>query len=533
MTIPNTGKPADITYDDIPYPSYPFPYTRPEHLRTIGQLFGMTPPAIETARVLDIGCAEGGNMVNFAETYPKSYSLGVDLSKVQIDNGNTIIKALGFTNIELKAMSITDLDESVGKFDYIICHGVFSWVPDFVKDKILEITKKLLSPNGILFISYNTLPGWNMQKSIRDMMLFHANTFTGARDKFQQAKLFLDFVNESLEGTTTPYAKFLQEETKFLSVQNESYLIHEYLGEENAPFYFSKFMDMAAAYNLNYLGDSNLSTMYLGNLPAKASEKLQAVNDIVRTEQYMDFINNRKFRTTILCHKDVPLNRNIELNKLKDFYTVFLIVPAVLENTIDLTNEKEIIGFHYNNSEQPILSTASPIMKAIFYVYFENIGNPLSMEEIAKKAFAKLGKFELNTYIQELSSIMAKLVLQGFIQLYSTKPATVVNISTKPKVSKLARYQAQHASTNIEFVTNHINSMVQLQLHEKFVLQLLDGKNTIEQIKNKITEIFIKGELIASGPDGKISDESLLKQFAQQIVATSLEKFRTNYLLVG
>lgn len=535
MTSPqsNIKQLTNVSYDDIPYTNYSFPYTSPEHLRTIGLVFGMTPPAIETARMLDIGCAAGTNMFNFAENYPNSYSLGIDLSKVQIDNGNAIIKELGLTNIELKAMSVTDLDESVGKFDYIICHGVFSWVPDSVRHKILEISKKLLTPNGMLFISYNTLPGWNMQKNIRDMMLFHANGFSNARDQFQQAKLFLDFVNESLEGTNTPYAKFLQEETKSLSGNDESYLFHEYLGEENTAFYFSKFMEMAAANNLNYLGDANISTMYLGNIPAVAADKLQTISDIVRTEQYMDYISNRKFRTTILCHNNIPLNRTIDSNNLKDFYSVLAIVPAVLENTIDLTNEQETIGFHYNNSEQPIFSTASPIMKAIFYVYSENIGNPLSMQEVAKKAFDKIGKFELNSYITELSSIMAKLLLQGFIQLYSTKPAVMFNISKKPKISKLARYQAQHSSGKIEFVTNNNNSVVQLQLPEKFVAELLDGKNTIEQIKDKITEMLLKGQLIVSGPDGKITDESLFKQFAQQIVTTSLEKFRTNYLLIG
>ena len=134
----------------------------------------MTPPKIETSRVLELGCASGGNLIPHAVNYPKGQYVGVDLSKTQIDSGLEQVKSLGLKNIELKCCSITDIDESFGKFDYIICHGVISWVPDFVRDKIFEISSKNLSKNGIAYISYNTLPGWNMVRSIRDMMLYHA-----------------------------------------------------------------------------------------------------------------------------------------------------------------------------------------------------------------------------------------------------------------------------------------------------------------------------------------------------------------------
>src|SRR4051812_41369001 len=97
------------SYDELPYESYSFAYTRPEHLRTIGILFGMSPPAIETARILELGGASGGNVINFAAAYPKSYTLSVDLSKVEIEQGQKRVKDLKLKNIELKAMSIADL----------------------------------------------------------------------------------------------------------------------------------------------------------------------------------------------------------------------------------------------------------------------------------------------------------------------------------------------------------------------------------------------------------------------------------------
>jgi 2-polyprenyl-3-methyl-5-hydroxy-6-metoxy-1,4-benzoquinol methylase len=165
------------TYDEVPYQSYPYSVSQPENLKTIGLLFGMNAPEVETARVLELGCAEGGNLIPIAARYPKASFVGVDLSKVQIDAGNVHIKSLGLKNIEHKNCSITDIDEKFGKFDYIVCHGVISWVPDFVRKKILEVSSQNLSENGIAYISYNTLPGWNMIRTIRDMMLYHSKNF--------------------------------------------------------------------------------------------------------------------------------------------------------------------------------------------------------------------------------------------------------------------------------------------------------------------------------------------------------------------
>ncbi|AGJ01416.1 unknown [Rickettsia prowazekii str. Madrid E] len=234
-----------ISYDEVPYPPFTFSHTYPPYLRTIGKLFGLNPPPLETAKILDIGCGVGVNLLNFAETYPKSQSLGVDLSKTQIEIGKKTISDAKIKNVRLKALSILDLDESYGKFDYIVCHGVYSWVSKEVQDKILEVLNKLLNPNGIAFISYNTLPGWNMQNTIREMMMFHSESFNTSHDKLQQSKLLLKFINDSLENSTTPYANFLREEAKLISTYADSYVLHEYLGEINTGTYFHQFIEKA------------------------------------------------------------------------------------------------------------------------------------------------------------------------------------------------------------------------------------------------------------------------------------------------
>ncbi|WP_347939201.1 class I SAM-dependent methyltransferase [Rickettsia oklahomensis] len=526
-----------ISYDEVPYPPFTFSYTAPSHLRTIGKLFGLNPPPLETAKILDIGCGVGVNILNFAETYPKSNSLGIDLSKTQIELGKKIIGDLKIKNAELKALSILDLDESYGKFDYIVCHGVYSWVPEEVQNKIFEVCSKLLNPNGITFISYNTLPGWNMQRTIRDMMMFHSELFNNSHDKLQQARLLLNFINESLESSTTPYSSFLRDETKLLSAYNNSYVLHEYLGEINTGIYFHQFIEKAQKNHLNYLGDALLASMFIGNLPAKTAEKLQTINDIVRTEQYMDFITNRKFRSTLLCHKNIPINRKIEFNNLKDFYTSLNIRPVTLEKDADLTNEQENLSFYYENLPDPFISSTSPIIKAILYVYAENISNPISLEQVAKEALKKLDKYRLQDFLSALEQHFIKLIFQGYLKIFETKPHTIATITKKPKTSEFARYQTQQAqfnnATNMFSITNRLNDMIGITLHEKYILEMLDGTHNIDDIKKEVLEKINSKLLTARDNKGReITDPKLLKEFIDYIVTLSLEKFRINYLLV-
>src|SRR5687767_7970953 len=115
------------SYDVVPYESHPFQQTHPRHLATIAALLGMQPPPLERCRVLGLGCAAGGNLVPMALGLPQSEFIGLDYSDRQISEGLQTIAALGLTNIALRHASILDVDETWGQFNYIICHGVYSW----------------------------------------------------------------------------------------------------------------------------------------------------------------------------------------------------------------------------------------------------------------------------------------------------------------------------------------------------------------------------------------------------------------------
>ena len=159
------------SYDEVPYPSTSHVFTHPDNLATVATLLGLSPTPIIHCRVLELGCAGGGNLIPMALNLPDSSFVGIDASAVQIAEGQQAIAALGLANITLHHLDILDVTAELGQFDYIIVHGIFSWVPTAVRDKILEICQQNLTSNGVAYVSYNTYPGWHMMGSIREMML--------------------------------------------------------------------------------------------------------------------------------------------------------------------------------------------------------------------------------------------------------------------------------------------------------------------------------------------------------------------------
>ncbi len=303
----NTNDVQQTIYSELGYKSMPFPYTTPATLEAYAALVGISAPNPKTARVLELGATYGGNIISQALFNPDATFVGIELSQEQVEKGNEVIANAGLTNVSLVQSDIASIGSEIGTFDYIIAHGVYSWVDDGVKDALLRLIDERLAEDGIAYVSYNTYPGWHTMEEVRQLMMF------SNRDKAQfnhKEKVLHGKTIGSIVGSQIlKYDNLKERNSKFLGAlrsvmqKDEYYVGHDHLEPNNDPVYFYQFNDHLGAHNLAYLCDADLTLSMVRSFDADIADTLDklAPNDHVAQEQYLDFMLDTTFRKSIIC----------------------------------------------------------------------------------------------------------------------------------------------------------------------------------------------------------------------------------------
>lgn len=303
----NTNDVQQTIYSELGYKSMPFPYTTPATLEAYAALVGISAPNPKTARVLELGATYGGNIISQALFNPDATFVGIELSQEQVEKGNEVIANAGLTNVSLVQSDIASIGSEIGTFDYIIAHGVYSWVDDGVKDALLRLIDEHLAEDGIAYISYNTYPGWHTMDEVRQLMMFSNRDKTqfNHKEKVLHGKTIGSIVGSQI----LKYDNLKERNSKFLGAlrsvmqKDEYYVGHDHLEPNNDPVYFYQFNDHLAAHNLAYLCDADLTLSMVRSFDADIADTLDklAPNDHVAQEQYLDFILDTTFRKSIIC----------------------------------------------------------------------------------------------------------------------------------------------------------------------------------------------------------------------------------------
>lgn len=466
---------ARYSYDEVPYASFAYAHTHPDHLAVVGTLFGMNPAALETARVLELGSAGGGNILPLALRYPKASFTGIDLSQEHIAAADAQKDALGLKNIRFMQQDILafDLRKHKDAFDYIICHGVYSWVPEAVSAKILDICRECLSDNGLAMVSYNTLPGWNAVRSLREMMRFHSDRFASPAEKTSEARKLLRFLAEAApEGGG--YRNMIEDELRMLASMNDSYLYHDHLEGINRQFYLHEFVGEAKKHGLDYVGDCSLTSMFVENLSPKAMEALSALNDLVLQEQYADFVVNRRFRCSILCRQGATVNRAMRDTQIMDYCLTANMAPR--EGASDFTRP---VAFALKGGGGSFTSQ-NEVTGVVYDEIVKSGLRPIAAKDAVARAQARLKGVSPETVRAALVEHGLRLALRGFLSLSMNSPAFTDEISDKPIAYPLARLQA--AQPGCASVTNVLAGTVRIDAAGARAIPLFDGTRTLDDI---------------------------------------------------
>jgi SAM-dependent methyltransferase len=307
--VADVGGGSASPYDVLPYPGHPFPQTHPDRLATLATLFGLEPPPPERCRVLELGCGDAANLVPMALALPGSSFLGVDAAPGAIARGRALVETLELDNVELEVARIEELEPAGEDFDYLIAHGVYSWVAAPVRDRLLALCRSVLSDCGVAYVSYNALPGGRLAQAVRDMLVFHTAPLDDPGERVERARELLRFLiagwPEGLE-----FGVIMGRHAERLLERSDETLFHDELAAVNQPLYFHELAAHAARHRLQYLAEADFFEMQTGLLQDEVAHELLAVEDPIRREQYLDFLKGRMFRQTLLCRAELTLDSN-------------------------------------------------------------------------------------------------------------------------------------------------------------------------------------------------------------------------------
>ncbi len=461
------------SYDALPYPRLPFAQSHPGRLATMGQIFGLDSPDIRDCRVLEIGCATGGNLVPMAEQLPGSRFVGFDLSQRQVDEAKSWIAELGIKNVEVMQLDVADAHPQLGEFDYILCHGVFSWVPVATQNSIMELVANHLSPNGIGYISYNTKPGWCVRGLVRDMMRFHAHGIESPTDKITRARDWLSYMVQNI-SPIDPFGMMIRNELEVLKGKSEQYLIHEYFEDANNPVYFHQFVSSLESNKLRYLCEADAESTFHAELPNDVMKTLERISgDELRLEQHLDFLRNRTFRQSLICHEGRPLHRTLEPNVVDRFFLEPLLLPTHS-------------SVHFRNRFNGItLAIDDPVLHSSLSILAELDRSDWRFSELVDEV-----KRRTSRAIEEdaLRRMFLQAFASGHMAFHTVRPRYSYDLSGRPRATRSACAQSV-LGTNVTSLSHHNVVLTDL---DRLVLQSLDGETTISDLPLKVRALIIE-----------------------------------------
>ncbi len=481
-------------YDLLDYPSHCQPQTHPNRLATVGTLFGMQ-PAGEHCRVLEVGCGNGLNLVAIALSMPHSRCTGIDLSARSIDRGRELVGRVGVDNVVLRRLDLLEVTPDLGEFDFIIAHGVYSWVPETIRDRLLSICRENLAPQGIAYVSYNALPGGHLRQMSRDMMLFHSRHLADPTDCVRQSRRLLQFLAKA-HSPEHPIGQLLRLELDRLESVQDGQVFHDDLAPVNDAVYFDEFVRHAAHHRLQFLAEAELELIGPEGLPEWVQSELARLSgdDLIKREMYMDFLRDRTFRQTLLCRDELNLTRPPAPRSVRRLYVMSAARPVGAPSATQT--------FQAPNHAQ--VSTNNPLIKSAMVILSESWPGGVRFEELLERAGSRVKLATDEAEAARLAEALLKMCASGLVELHARAPVVVREPAQCPLASPLARVQAEQDQP----LTTLNGAALQLAdpLSRRLV-PLLDGKHDrAELIDRLLPEARLPRAQLASQIDARILD---------------------------
>ncbi len=426
------------SFDALPYRNGAIPLSHPARIGAIARLLGVTAAPPDACRVLELGCGEGMNLLPLAERLPRANFVGVDFSQGQIGVAEQARLIAKLENARVVCADLLDFEPETGAFDYVIAHGVYSWVRDEVKDRLLALCARALAPAGVAYVSYNVDAGWGLLGSLRAVLRAE---LARVADPHAHAARLLPALEAAFAAQPGPYATLMREALAGMRALPPALLFHDELEQINDPVTFLDFTAHATRHGLHYLAEAEFASLPFEHLPAAMREPLADLDfDFHTAQHFLDLLGSRRVRSSLLTRAPAPEDRTMDSSVIAECAVRLHLWPV--DGRIDLAPG---IPVRLQGRHQFQLAVEKPAQKAFFAALCEARPGGIPFPEAIARATELLRQsgHPGEPDAAQLAAGVARLFSIDQCDLLLTGDGRWLRTAERPRPSPLMRFQAE------------------------------------------------------------------------------------------
>jgi SAM-dependent methyltransferase len=246
---------------EVSYTSGFYREVAPGWMATAALLMGHRPPPSSGAFAwAELGCGQGLGANAFAAAHPQAQFWGFDFNPSHIENARRMANAAGLANAHFAEASFAELAAGaitgLPTFDYIVLHGVWSWVSAENRGHLTEFIRRHLAPGGLVYVSYNVLAGWTAMLPVQRLMRLIGQDASGPAIARAVASLVELAKSDAAYFTAHPGLLARLEQA---AKQDPRYLAHEFFNASWDPVGFEDVADAMADAKCGFIGSATLT----------------------------------------------------------------------------------------------------------------------------------------------------------------------------------------------------------------------------------------------------------------------------------
>ncbi len=511
---------AEPSYDEVPYEGRAIPASAPAALVMTARAHGGPRGPLERARVLELGCGDGANLLPLAFHHPDFTLTGVDSSARAIGVAEESARALGLSNVRFTCADIAAFAPE-GEHDYVIAHGLYSWIDADRREALRRIVRGALAPGGLAYVSFNAQPAWGVRGRVRDVLV------RGPGSDLASARRRTAALLELLGEPQNDWAALLSHELERAAQAPDAYLAHEYLAEDNDAFWLGEVVRDFERAGLRYVGDATFDRpegfvhpelrerALEGDTKGAAPASRYVVPLSIAEEERIDLLCYRQLRAAVFARGDAVFEAPAGI-ELLDEVRVASVVRA-LGDPFDPSPGVEELFAGPRGTEARV---AGALSKMALLVLARDYPKAYSLSELSAIAAGLLSRQGITPEPDAREKLRAGLfALARLIEVELRLEAP--RLRTTPGERPIATALTRHEAASRPALTTALHSALPIEPVDRAIIARLDGARSRSEVAAELARAVASGELALEGaPSGAARLAPLLEARVEQTITT-------------